>query len=276
VSQGAEPEALSSLPPHGDPRRFSTLAHVGRRVLGPISDARLDSLVARLALPGQATVVELACGKGELLVRLLAARPSALATGVDRSPWFLAEARDRARELGVLDRLDLLEADATAFDWPDGTADLAISMGAAGILGDHPATLEALARMVRAPARAMSGGVRPGGLVLFGDGVWLAEPPPEGLASFGMDRHELPDGLEGQRALGVRAGLESLWSGAVSVEEWDDYESAYGSAVEPWLAEHPDDPDGPGFLERLTLMRRSYTEWRRGTFGFGITMFRRR
>ena len=191
-------------------------------------------------------------------------------------------------ELDVLDRLDLREADATAFSWPTGTTDLAISMGAAGILGDHAATLLALARMVRAPERGVPGslapiaapavapdGIAPGGLVLFGDGAWLAEPPPDGLASFGMDRHELPDGLEGQRTLGVGAGLEPLWSEAVSVEEWDDYESAYGSAVEPWLAEHPDDPDGPAFLERLTLMRRSYAEWRRGVFGFGITLFRR-
>ena len=221
--------------------------------------------MSRLGLPAGARIVELAPGKGELLVRILAAHPTATAVGVDRSTWFLAEARDRAEALGVADRLTLHDADANAFEWPDGTADLAVSRGAAGILGDHAATLAALAAMVRAR----------GGLVLFGDGVWTAEPPDEGLTSFGMERDELPVGLDGQRALGSGAGLAPVWSELVSVAEWDDYEGAYGAAVEPFLAAHPGDPDAAPFRDRLNTMRESYADWRRGTFGFGITLFRR-
>jgi hypothetical protein len=138
-------------------------------------------------------------------------------------------------------------------------------MGAAGILGDHAASVAALARMVR-PG---------GGLVLFGDGVWTADPPPAGLAAFGMERSELPDGLAGQRALGAAAGLEPLWSELVTLEEWDEYESGYGAMVEPWAAANPDDPDLAAFLARTALMRQSYAEWRRGSFGFGITLFER-
>jgi hypothetical protein len=223
--------------------------------------------VGRLAaeLPNAARIVELAPGKAELLCRLLLALPGASAVGIDRSPWFLAEARTRAAELGVRDRLELRVADATSVDWPDGSADLAISMGAAGILGDHAATLVALAGMVRPT----------GGLVLFGDGVWTAEPPAEGLASFGMARDELPDGLQGQAELGRRAGLEAEWAETTALEEWDDYETAYADGITAWAAANPDDPEREAFLERSSSMRRSYDEWRRGAFGFGITCFRR-
>ena len=249
----------------GDPLRFTTIAHGGRRVLGPISDSRLDTIVGRIPLPAAAHTVELACGKGELLGRLLAANPDARATGVDRSPWFLADAAARAAELGVADRMELREADATAFPWPVGSADLAIAMGAAGILGDHAATVTALAGMVRPD----------GGLVLFGDGVWLAEPPAGGLASFGMTRDELPEGLEGQRALGAAAGLLAVWSEAVDLEEWDGYEFEYAEGIRRWAAANPDDPDRDAFVARSAAMRASYDEWRRGCFGFGITLFRR-
>ena len=221
--------------------------------------------MARVSLPVRARVVELACGKGEVLARLLAANPRATALGIDRSPWFLSDAAGRAAGLGVADRLELREADATAFPWPAGSADLVISMGAAGILGDHTKTLATLGAMVR-PG---------GGLVLFGDGIWLSEPPPEGLASFGMTRDELPDGLDGQRALGAAAGLEPAWSEAVSVEEWDAYEGAYADGIRSWAASNPDDPEREVFLARSTAMRASYDAWRRGCFGFGITLFRR-
>jgi SAM-dependent methyltransferase len=210
-------------------------------------------------------MLELAPGKGELLVRLLAAHPDARATGIDRSPWFLRDAQARAAELGVADRLELRDEDATQVSWPVDALDLAIAVGAAGIIGDHAATVAALARMVR-PG---------GGLVLFGDGVWIGEPPAEWLAAFGMERGELPNGLDGQQALGAAAGLEPLWSELVTVEEWDDYESGYGSLVERWATAHPEDPDRDAFMARTTLMRQSYAEWRRDSFGFGITLFRR-
>jgi hypothetical protein len=209
--------------------------------------------------------VELAPGKAELLCRLLAANPAATAVGVDRSPWFLADARVRSGTLGVAARLELHEADATAFEWPRETADLAIAIGSSGILGAQAGTLAALGRMARGD----------GGLVLFGDGVWLDEPPLDGLAAFGMERAELPDGLEGQRALGEATGLRPVWSELVSIEEWDAYERAYAEAISRWAQANPEDPELRAFVARSALMRDSYAAWRRDTFGFGITLFRR-
>lgn len=251
------------MPPVGDPLRFTVIAHGDRSVLGPVSGERLDALVAAMPLDRGDHVLELGCGKGDLLVRLLARWPAATAEGFDRNPWFLAVARAAAESAGVAGRVSFIETDAPGALVADRSVALAIAMGASGILGDHAATVAGLAKAVR-----------PGGVVLFGDGVWVREPLSSGLASFGMTRDELPDGPDGFAALGVEAGLEVLDVDVVTEAEWDDYEDAYAGAIERWAAANPTDPEAATFLERAHLFRSSYAEWRRDALGFAVARFR--
>lgn len=138
-------------------------------------------------------------------------------------------------------------------------------MGATGIVGDASATLAFLASIVG-----------PGGQVIFADGVWVADPPPGGLASFGMRREELPDGVPGLTALAVAAGLDPVSVELASSDEWDAYEAAYAGAIEAWvLTVGPEDPDRAAFLARAASFRESYADWRRACMGFAIGWFRR-
>ena len=251
------------VPPVGHPLRFTVIAHGDRSVLGPMSGERLDALVARMPLDRGDHVLELGCGKGDLLVRLLRRWTQATAEGFDRNPWFLAAAREAAASAGVADRVSFIETDAPGALVADRSVTMAIAMGASGILGDHAATVAGLARAVR-----------PGGIVLFGDGVWVREPLSSGLASFGMTRDELPDGPAGFAALGLEAGLEVLDVEVVDEAEWDAYEDAYAGAIERWAAANPSDPEAAAFLERAALFRSSYAEWRRDAMGFAVARFR--
>jgi SAM-dependent methyltransferase len=252
------------LAPVGHPLRFTTIAHGERTTLGPLSPERLASIVERLDLAPGSRVIELGSGKGELLVRILARWPGVSAEGFDRSPWFLADARAAADAAGVLDRLSLIETDAPGPLVADREVDLAIAVGATGVLGgDQAATIGLLA-----------GAVRHGGLVLFGDGAWIGEPSADGLAAFGMTRDELVEGPDGLAALGIGADLEPLAVEVVSHEEWDAYESAYAGAVERWASRHPDDPERDGFLARARSMAASYATWRRDAMGFAVGLFR--
>lgn len=243
--------------------RFTVIAHADRRVLGPLSPDRLDELVARTPLGRGDHVLEIGSGKGDLLVRLLTRWPEATAEGFDRNPWFVATARSIAASAGVARRVSFVETDAPGALVADRSVAMAVAMGASGILGDHAATVSGLARAVR-----------PGGVVVFGDGVWIREPLSTGLASFGMTRDELPDGVEGFAALGVEAGLEVLEVDVVDEADWDAYEDAYAGAVEAWAAAHPADPEAGQFLERAQLFRSSYAEWRRDAMGFAVARFR--
>jgi hypothetical protein len=252
--------------PVGDPRRFSTIAHADRRILGPISSDRLDALVERCALDPGDHVLEVGCGKAELLVRLLARWPGATAEGFDRNPWFLAEGRVAASAAGgdVARRLSLVETDVPAALIADRAAALTIALGATGVYeGSQAATVAGLV-----------GATRPGGVVVFGDGLWIREPSAVGLRAFGMARDDMVDGPDGFAALGIEAGLEVLDVEVVSEAEWDDYEASYAAAIAAWAAAHPDDPERAEFLARSSMMAASYRDWRRDAFGFAIGRYR--
>ena len=254
---------LGPVPPVGHPLRFTVIAHGDRRVLGPMSAERLDTVVARTPLTRDDHVLDLGCGKGDFLTRLLARWPESTAEGFDRNPWFLRDARAIAESAGVARRVSFVETDAPGALISDRSVAIAVAMGAAGIVGDHAATVAGLARAVQ-----------PGGVVVFADGIWNREPPVSGLASFGMTRDELPDGPEGFAALGVAAGLDVLEVDVVDDTEWDAYEDAYAGAVERWAAANPADPDAEPFLERARLFRSSFAEWRRDAMGFAVARFR--
>ena len=106
MSNRATPEA-----PVGHPLRFTVIAHGDRSVLGPISGERLDGLVARTPLERGDHVLELGCGKGDLIARLLSRWPEATAEGFDRNPWFLAAARAAAERAGVASRVSFIETE---------------------------------------------------------------------------------------------------------------------------------------------------------------------
>jgi SAM-dependent methyltransferase len=254
---------LVETPPVGHPLRFTVIAHGDRSVLGPISGERLDRQVERTPLHRGDHVLELGCGKGELVARLLSRWPEATAEGFDRNPWFLASARAAAERAGVAGRVSFVETDAPRALVADRSVAMGIAMGASGIVGDHAATVACLARAVR-----------PGGVVLFGDGVWVREPPSSGLASFGMTRDELPDGLDGFTAIAAQAGLDVLDIEIVDQVEWDTYERSYADAIERWAATNRSDPEVEAFLARAQLFRSSYAEWRRDAFGFAVARFR--
>ncbi len=67
--------------------------------------------------------------------------------------------------------MSFVETDTPGALIADRAAALTIAMGATGILGGQAETVAGLAAATR-----------PGGTVVFGDGVWTGEPPVAGLA----------------------------------------------------------------------------------------------
>jgi SAM-dependent methyltransferase len=248
------------------PYRFSTLAHAGRALLGPLSPAPVDALLARIELQppagGRPAVVDVGCGKGEILVRAMV-RFGATGTGVDPNPAFLAEARARAADVALEHDIDLRCATLTEACVPPRAFDLAICTGASHAFGDLEAALAGLAPLVRGS-----------GWALLGHGYWQREPAAEYLAAFGGSAGELAP-LEATLGAAGRSGW-TLPAHHVSTQaEWDDYERTYAATLRTWLGEHPDDPDAPAFHERIETWSSAYERWGRGTMGF-VTMLLRR
>src|SRR5512138_2796825 len=95
------------------PRIFN-IAESAHRIHNPITPEKLATLGAVLRLEPGARVLDLASGSGEMLCTW-ARDHGVTGTGVDLSRLFTEQARLRAQELGVADRVTFTHGDAAGF-----------------------------------------------------------------------------------------------------------------------------------------------------------------
>jgi cyclopropane fatty-acyl-phospholipid synthase-like methyltransferase len=245
---------------------YTTIAHSGRALLGPLCVESAEALLARVEpaprTDGRPAVLDVGCGKGELLLRAMR-RLAARGTGVDPNPAFVADARRRARELGLEHDLALHACALADVPEPLAPADLAICTGATHAFGDLAAALAGL--------RALT---REGGWAIVGTGYWRQAPAAGYLALLGAAADELPP-LAGALAAAEDAGWRVERRHASTREEWDDYEGAYAAAVRSWLVAHPDHADAAPFRARIDAWQLGYTRWGRDTLGFATLLLQR-
>jgi SAM-dependent methyltransferase len=244
-----------------DTWKFYGITHADHVFCNPLGGDRIDELIGLLDLPAGARVVEAACGKGELLVRL-AERYQVSGLGVDISPWEVPVARARAAARAAGAALRIVESDAATHPFEPASADLAVCLGASWIWGGHRRTLAALARIAR-----------PGGLVLVGEPYWRRAPDPAYLAAIELSAEEVGTHA-GNAAAGIELGLVLLYSMPSREDEWDRYEMLQARAAERYAVAHPDDPDVPELLERMRRGRDAYLRWGRDTLGWSVYLFR--
>jgi SAM-dependent methyltransferase len=223
---------------------------------GPLSEERAARIIDRLAwIAPPATVLDIGCGWGEFMLRVLETVPGATGVGVDLNAEDTAHGRADAERRGLAGRVEFFEESAVGTT--RGPADLVLCLGAGQALSDETS----LAR-IPAALEALRGLVTPHGRVLLGEGFWEQPPPPDRLAAMwpGARADELPD-LPGLVDLAVAAGFRPSWIETASTAEWEDFESGYQSDVEDWLAAHPTHPRASETRTRLDTHRAS---WLRG------------
>jgi len=214
--------------------------------MNPIPASKLDEVLALLDLPARGRVVHLGCGKGDLLARV-AARYEVDAVGIDRDPKLLAE---------VPPGINVIVADIETWNRGRGAFDLVASVGS-------PARLSSIASLVR-----------PGGLVLYGDGYWRREPSQEYLEALGATRDDLEE-YAGTIRRATELGLTPVYAVTASVDDFDRYEWSWSLNGERFAAEHPEEPGVGEFLDWIRGGRRRYLELGgRDTLGFGLFLFR--
>jgi SAM-dependent methyltransferase len=225
---------------------YTRIAHTGMAIMNPIPAAKLDEVVALLDLPPRGRVVDLGCGKGDLLARI-AQRYDVDAVGIDRDAQLLAE---------VPPGINVIVADIETWNRGRGAFDLVASVGS-------PARLASLAGLVRA-----------GGLVLYGNGYWRREPSPEYVDALDATRDELAD-YAGTIRSGEELGLTPVYAVTAGVDDFDRYEWSWSLNGERFAAAHPDETGVGEFLEWIRAGRRRYVELGgRDTLGFGLFLFR--
>ena len=243
--------------------RHHEIAESRHRILNPLVEGQLR-LLGEVSHVGAATrVLDLACGKGEMLCRW-AEWFGASGTGVDLSHVFAAAARARADELGVADRVSIVQGDAAVFRPAPGGFDVVSCLGATWI-GDGIAGTIDLLRVA----------VRPGGLVLVGEPFWLESPPPGAAAALGFAEGDYVS-LDGTLDRLEAAGLELVEMVLASQDSWDRYVAPHWWTIADWLAANPDDPDHAAMRRFLDDERRAYLRYGRRYLGWGVFVTRPR
>ncbi|MFO7685668.1 MAG: class I SAM-dependent methyltransferase [Desulfobacterales bacterium] len=244
--------------------KFYDITHRNHVICNPTNDEKLDHLVEELRLPAGARALDIACGKGEFLIRLAEAY-RVYCLGIDLSPFYIAEALKRLEARAPVAKVIFMELDGAEFEPKEPHSfTVASCLGASWIYGGHAGTLDALTRMVA-----------PGGWVVTGEPYWRQEPCEEYLKVLGLPKETFgthPGNVE----TGEKRGLDLVYTIVSNGDDWDRYEGMQWSAAAEYARSHPEDPDLPEIMRKVGEEKAAYLRWGRDTLGWAIYVFMRR
>ena len=243
--------------------KYYDITHRHHLICNPTSVERLDQICQLLKLGPSPQVLDIACGKAELLI-MLAETFGAEGVGVDISPFFIADAEKKRRVRVPRANLEFLNLDAAEYrPYAPEPFDLAMCLGASWIYQGYRGTLVALKNMVR-----------PDGLVMVGEPYWLKEPSEDYLASEDITEKTF-NTHHGNVIAGEKEGLSFLYAVVSSQEDFDRYDGLQWYAAAEYARTNPEDPDVPEMTERVVKSREAYLRWGWDTLGWAIYLFRK-
>jgi SAM-dependent methyltransferase len=239
------------------PRTF-TIRESSHRIHNPFSSEKLATLGHAMRLAPDSSMLDLACGSGELLCTW--ARDHRVSgTGVDISSVFIASARDRAAELGVADRVGFVHGNASGYV-AGQPVNVASCVGATWIGGGVAGTVELLRRSIT-----------PDGVMLIGEPYWRREPPDqatvEGCDSTSKDEWlPLPELVESFGKLGCDV-VEMVLA---DQDSWDRYVAAQWLNIRRWLDANPHDELAGEMRAELDTAPARHVRYQREYLGWGV------
>jgi len=243
--------------------KFFDITHKKHLVCNPTSEAKLVHLVRLLDLPKGAEVVDIACGKGEFLIRL-AEQYEVRGVGVDISPYCIEDCKKKAADRLSKPNINFTLMDGAEFR-PEQPASLhlAACIGASWVFKDYNETL-----------RTLKSWVVPGGWVVVGEPFWLHDPTQEYLDASGIQRENFGTHVDNVM-VGEKHGLQLVYTIVSDKNDWDQYEGLQWLAADEYARRNPNDPDITELMNRVTSGKDIYLKWGRDTIGWAIYVFRR-
>lgn len=242
--------------------RFHEIAESSHRILNPFDEEKLRLVGEVCALREGMRLLDLACGKGELLAQW-AQKHGIMGVGVDISATFIEAAKQRAFDMDVGDKLHFVTGDAADYPEEHHKFDLVSCVGATWIGGGLLGTLDLMHTALKPE----------GGLLVVGEPFWHEPPTAEVCAALQCEPDTYAD-LGGTLARLESAGYDLLEMVLANQDEWDRYEAQQWMAVTQFLAENPDDTDSDALQAWVAKNRRVYLTYGRRYLGWGVFVLR--
>lgn len=189
---------------------------------------------------GPATrMLDIGCGTGAQSL-VLARQTPAHIVAIDNHAPFIASLRDRARALGLAERIDARVADMRDLALPSGAFDLVWSEGAIFVVGFE--------RGLREWRRLLA----PGGHLAVTDACWTRPDPPADAVEFW--RHEYPAIRTVPETLDaiVACGYETVGHFTLPPSSWwNDYYRPLQENVMAFRARHRDEPEAHALADAV-------------------------
>ena len=238
--------------------KIFTISESGHRIHNPFTPEKFAALGAALRLKRGDRALDLGSGSGEMLCTW-ARDYGIVGTGVDMSSLFTAQAKLRAEELGVADRVAFIHDDAAGYVAGE-KVNIAACVGATWIAGGVYGTIELLAKSLK-----------DGGIILVGEPYWRRLPPTEDAARgclAGSIEEYLPL-PEFVASFGAR-GYDVVEMVLADQDSWDRYEAAKWLTMRRWLDANPADAFAPEVRAQLTSEPARYAAYTREYLGWGV------
>lgn len=217
--------------------RIFTISESAHRIHNPFTPEKYATLGRVIGLMPEMQILDLGSGSGEMLCTW-ARDHHITGLGIDLSPLFTQQAKSRALELGVSDRVTFIHNNAAGFV-ADRKCDVTACIGATWIAGGVEGTLNLLRQSLK-----------PGGMMLVGEPYWRRLPEsPEVVTECGLSALAELRMLPELVSLFAEQGYDVVEMVLADQEGWDRYEAAKWLTLRRWLTENPDDdlcPRGTG------------------------------
>lgn len=243
---------------------FNRIVYETLNVCNAVDMAVIETAVARTGLAPGARVVDVGTGNASVALRLADGFGFAV-EAVEFDPVMADLARSRIEAAGARGRVALSVASAAEALGDATGLDLITALGTTNLTGEGRPSPEA-------GFAFLAERLAPGGWLLWGDLVWLGEPPAplrqivEATNSYADDA--------GWTAAAQAAGLELVWREISSQAVFDAYVQTTADAVTAWLEAHPEAPEAEAVRFHAGRTATVF-EFGRGLFGFGLYLFRR-
>ncbi len=240
---------------------YNRIAYEALEVCNGVTMAAVEDAVARTGLGAGAVAADVGTGNAGVAIRLAQVLGAAV-TAIEYDPLMaeLARARIAAAGAGV----DLVTGSAAEVLAGLAPLDLITALGTTNINGEGRPTPEAGFAFLKTR-------LKPGGWLLWGDLVWIAEPPGP-LRQIAEATNQYTDDA-GWKAAAEAAGFEVVWSGISPQAVFDAYAAAADGAARDWLAAHQGAP-GAGAVQASADRVKMVLEFGRPFIGFGLYLLR--